>query len=219
MIRNVDLTQISDGRLYRGEDQVRADALGCKGCSKCCHGMGDSIILDPYDIYQITTGCKVTFRQLLGTYLELGVVDHLTLPHIIMDEKTGGCRFLNEEGRCSIHPVRPGFCRLFPLGRIYDEEGFSYFLQVNECPKKRTKVKVRKWIGVNNFKKYETFVKDWHFYLKEMERYVLSTTDEQEQKDTSLYILMTFFLKDYRSDEDFYQQFYDRLETARSLIL
>ncbi len=219
MIRNVDLSDISDGKLYSGEDQVRADSLGCKGCSKCCHGMGDSIVLDPYDVYQLTSNLKVTFEQLLNSYIELGVVDHVTLPHIKMDESTEGCRFLNKEGRCQVHPVRPGFCRLFPLGRYYEDGGFSYFLQVKECPQKRVKTKVRRWIGINNFKKYEAFVRDWHYFLKDVENYILSTTDEEEKKNTNLYILMMFFMKPYDPGVDFYLQFSNRLKTSQSLIL
>ncbi len=52
MKRNVSLAEISDGRLYGENDMVKADCHGCKGCSKCCHGMGESIVLDPYDIYR-----------------------------------------------------------------------------------------------------------------------------------------------------------------------
>lgn len=41
----------------------------------------------------------------------------------------------------------PGICRLFPLGRIYEENGFKYFIQVHECKKQeRGKVKIKKWL-------------------------------------------------------------------------
>ena len=46
MKRDVDLREISDGRLYTAEDMVRADCHDCQGCSACCHGMGNSIILE-----------------------------------------------------------------------------------------------------------------------------------------------------------------------------
>ena len=36
MLREVDIKDISDGRLYSSGDMVKADCLGCKGCSKCC---------------------------------------------------------------------------------------------------------------------------------------------------------------------------------------
>ena len=50
MLRDIDLNEISDGRLYTANDMVKADCMGCQGCASCCQGMGDSIVLDPYDI-------------------------------------------------------------------------------------------------------------------------------------------------------------------------
>lgn len=46
MRRNVDLNEISDGKLYTSNDMVKADCYECQGCSACCRGMGKSIILD-----------------------------------------------------------------------------------------------------------------------------------------------------------------------------
>ena len=36
MKRQVNLEDISDGKRYGREDMVRADCLGCEGCSACC---------------------------------------------------------------------------------------------------------------------------------------------------------------------------------------
>ena len=47
MKREVDLNEISDGRLYSSGDMVKVDCHDCEGCSACCQGMGNSIILDP----------------------------------------------------------------------------------------------------------------------------------------------------------------------------
>ena len=30
-------------------------------------------------------------------------------------------------------------------------------------------MKVRKWIGLGDFKTYEEFVKDWHYFLEKLE--------------------------------------------------
>ena len=73
MLREVDLSEISDGKLYTGNDMVKADCRGCNGCSECCQGMGDSIILDPLDIFRITKYLEKSFEQLLEDYLELNV--------------------------------------------------------------------------------------------------------------------------------------------------
>lgn len=40
MKRNVNLEEISDGRLYDENDMVKAGCDDCKGCSACCRGMG-----------------------------------------------------------------------------------------------------------------------------------------------------------------------------------
>ena len=55
MRQNISLAEISDGHLYKANDMVKADCGGCEGCSQCCRGMGRSIILDPYDVYRLTT--------------------------------------------------------------------------------------------------------------------------------------------------------------------
>ena len=124
MKRNVDIKEISDGRLYSSGDMVKADCHDCKGCSDCCRGMGSSIILDPMDIWRFHRGIKKHFSALLEeNYIELGVVDGIILPNLKMDAGRDACPFLDNAGRCSVHRHRPGLCRLFPLGRYYEESG------------------------------------------------------------------------------------------------
>ena len=142
MLRNIDLNEISDGNLYTANDLVRADCGGCHGCSDCCQGMGDSIILDPYDFYQLCQGLSLAPEALLDQAVGLSVVDGIILPHLNMTKGKDACSFLSEDGRCRIHGFRPGFCRLFPLGRIYENGSFSYFIQTKEC-KKRNRSKIR----------------------------------------------------------------------------
>ena len=36
MKREVDLNEISDGRLYSSGDMVKVDCHDCEGCSACC---------------------------------------------------------------------------------------------------------------------------------------------------------------------------------------
>ena len=84
MKRNVSLQEISDGRLYGPNDMVKADSRGCKGCFECCRGMGNSVVLDPYDIYRLTLGLKRSFEELLQQELALNVVDGVILPNLKM---------------------------------------------------------------------------------------------------------------------------------------
>ena len=114
MLRDINLNEVSDGKLYGINDMARADCNGCKGCSSCCQGMGHSIILDPLDICRLTYGLHKTFEELLDQSVELNVVDGIILPNLKMTGDKETCAFLISD-RCSIHELRPGFCRIFPL--------------------------------------------------------------------------------------------------------
>lgn len=215
MERNVSLEEISDGKLYDINDMVRSDSGGCEGCSACCRGMGKSIILDPLDIYRLTTALDMNFEQLLNGPLEVNVVDGIILPNLRMNGQDEACSFLNNEGRCGIHPYRPGFCRLFPLGRFYEDRSFRYFLQIHECPKEgKSKVKVRKWIDTPDVKEYEKFVNDWHYFLRDLGAGLDESGDQALRKTVDLYVLKQFYMTPYTREEGFYTQFYGRLKEA-----
>lgn len=130
-----DLQEISDGKIYGCNDMVRAACGDCAGCHACCEKMGTSIVLDPCDIWRLTTVTGKNFEQLLADTIELQVVDGVILPNLRMDGEKEQCVFLNEQGRCRIHAMRPGLCRVFPLGRIYEESRIRYFLQMDACQK------------------------------------------------------------------------------------
>ena len=164
MLRNVDLSEISDGKLYDANDMVKADCKGCEGCSACCRGMGKSIILDPLDVHRLTTGLGVPFEALLSQHVELNVVDGLILPNLRMTEGADACPFLNEQGRCSIHAYRPGICRLFPLGRFYD------------------------------IRTYEQFISDWHYFLKALQERIAGMEDQAQIRSICMYVLQQFYL-------------------------
>lgn len=215
MKRQVSLEEISDGRLYDLNDMVKADCKNCEGCSSCCEGMGSSIVLTPLDIYALTKNMNCTFEQLMAEKIELNVVDGIILPNLKMSGVKEKCAFLTSKGRCSIHAFRPGICRIFPLGRYYDEKGFRYFLQIHECKKEnRGKIKVRKWIDIPDLKQHEKFIMDWHTLLMELEERI-QKSDDAEIKSMNMFFLNLFFIKSYDTDKDFYIQFEERSEMIK----
>lgn len=216
MERDINLDEISDGKLYETNDLVKLGCGDCAGCSACCHEMGDTIILDPYDIWQLTGNLHCTFEQLMGEgKIALSVYDGVILPHLRLEGPQEGCLFRNEAGRCSIHPFRPGMCRLFPLGRIYGEESFRYFLQVHECRKEsRTKVKIKKWLDIPEIRRYEQFLSHWHFFVKSVqEEIIASGGDEAFIRQRVMQLLQTYYLTPYSGTDDFYEQYYTRWES------
>ena len=65
MLRNIDLDEISDGKLYTAGDLAKVGCQDCEGCCDCCCQMGDTIILDPLDVWQLMQGRGKSFEQLL----------------------------------------------------------------------------------------------------------------------------------------------------------
>lgn len=203
--------------LYGLNDMVRADCGDCQGCCSCCVGMGESIRLDPYDVYLLTGHLKKTMDELLQKEIELHVEDGLILPNLAMQGKEECCAFLDADKRCSIHAFRPGICRLFPLGRQYEEGTLKYFLVPGECSKEnRSKVKVKKWLDVPNVKRYQKFLIEWHSLKKQVIGILEKETSDQVKKDLNLFILNLFYRKPYQT-EDFYEEFDRRMKQARKV--
>lgn len=219
MLRDVTMEEISDGKLYRADDLVKADCHDCKGCWDCCCGMGESILLDPYDVYRLSEGLKKSFEELLENSLELHVVDGVILPNLKMGGERDCCVFLDGEGRCSVHDFRPGLCRLFPLGRYYEGDSFLYFLQTGECRMgNRSKIKVKKWIDTPDLKRYDRFILDWHHFVRMLQETLGQEADMEKAKRYNLYVLETFYFRGWKEEDDFYTAFERRLAQARSVL-
>ena len=214
MKRMVDLSQISDGRLYRSSDLVKLDTGGCAGCSACCHSMESTIVLDPYDMWRLQERRGFTLETLLDGHAQLSVCDGLILPVLTMNGPYESCSFLDENGRCSIHDARPGICRLFPLGRIYEGGDFRYFLQTRECGKGKAKVRIRKWLDTPDMAQYERFILDWHAFLEQLSHF-LSPEEEDLRKAACLYLLQAFYRVRWDAEQPFYPQYEERMAAAR----
>lgn len=213
------LEGISDGRIYDIEDLVKADTGGCDGCSACCHAVGDLVVLTPFDVYEIVSHLNISFDELLVNQLELRENNKIMLPHLKMQGKTERCSFLNQEGRCTIHGYRPNICRLFPLGRIYEEDSFKYFLQVDSCLKPSLeKVKVKEWIGIKNYPENKAFILAWHQLLKALTFRIKFIRDKKEQDAINEYLLETFYRMGLKDGDDFYTVFWRRLPEAKTYL-
>ena len=161
----------------------------------------------------------MSFEALLQKHLELNVVDGIILPNLKMAGEKEACAFLNEEGRCSVHSHRPGICRIFPLGRLYEDGSFQYILQVNECKKgNRSKVKVKKWIDTPDAKNYDKYIAKWHYFLKDLQKIAREDEEGTAAKTISMYVLKAFYLTGFAAEQDFFEQFYSRLAAAGNLF-
>ena len=127
-------------------------------------------------------------------------------------------------------------CRLFPLGRYWEDDShFKYILQSGQCQKSPlAKIKVKKWLDTPNLAQYNTYITDWHRYTKRIEAAVAQIMAELPAEEKALkearqlaatqvkticmYTLKTFYDTPYDAGEDFYQQFGRRLKTAYTAL-
>ncbi len=214
MLRQESLDEIWDGRRYGLNDMVRADSGGCKGCSKCCETMTDTIIFGPLDIFRIEKKLGKTFEELTNGYIKLDMHDGVILPSI--GSGSNGCVFLSEEKRCTIHDSRPDFCRLFPLGRLYENGSYSYILQVGQCSANCSKVKVKKWIDTPEPEKNREYILAWHDLIRQVGLLVTQAEDEAKQKSLLLGLIKTFYADPYGEEADFFAEFNDRKENFKT---
>ena len=234
MLREQTLEEIYDGHFYTPDDPVPVGCDDCAGCSECCRNTGDSIILDPYDMYMLCCATGRSFTDMIEKEIEIRLVDGLILPNLMQhheeesEAKNGAegssftqddhCPFLSVAGRCTIHQYRPGFCRLYPMGRYYTEDGFRYILQKDECTeRKKTPVLLRDWLGIEDLENYEDYIRSWHAFRKKAEGAVSYLT-ERSRDSVTRYILQVFFVHPYITDIDFYTQYDARMETCRNAL-
>lgn len=205
-------------RLLNIHDMARIGCNDCKGCFSCCQGMGDSVVLTPYDMHVLSVQLKQPIDYLLQEWITLSVVDGLIQPAMAMNGPEEKCHALDENGRCRIHAFRPGICRLFPLGRQYTEQGIKYFVLEGACPSLiKTKVKISKWVERPEFKEHERFLEQWHSFKKMCLAKLKDSEDEEYHRQLMVYVLQLFFRKPY-TEGDFYKEFLERLKEAKELL-
>ena len=216
-------SQGSRHRLYGAQDMARISSSACAGCGACCRGMGDTIVLDPYDVWQLEAGIGKTFKELMGAGTDLHVEEGVILPHLMMREDTRSCFFLGEDGRCRIHAHRPGICRLFPLGRQFDEEKTSYFIVPEGCVKGGlSKVRIDRWIGISDLPVYERYKAHWHSLVRTLEARIAAEQSEEVRRNINLYFLQMFFMTPYSealTSGDFYREAEERMNKFTDAVL
>lgn len=209
-----------DGKKYTVDDLAPVGCDDCSGCSICCREMGDTIIQDPYDMWlfcsnmRLSGGMQVTFELLVsedGPW-ELSMQDGILLPNLKMVDD-GHCPFLSDKGRCTIHKLRSGLCRLFPLGRGFEADGSMYYYVLGGelgCEKMKgpgSLVPVKEWLGYEQYEQYELFQIAWH-RVKRLLQERIKDSDKADILREQL--LMIFYDRPY--GKDFFTEFASRVD-------
>lgn len=105
---------------------VHCDAHGCS--SNCCVKSAP-IVLNPYEIALICRESAISYEDLL----DIVETERANSFPLVMLPRDPSCHFRTGQG-CGIYTARPLACRLYPLGRVFDN-GKSHIVRpsVNVC--------------------------------------------------------------------------------------
>lgn len=87
------------------------------------------------------------------------------------------------------------------------------------CTKEnRSKIKVSRWLDTPELKKNQQYLIDWHAFRKKIESILGEMSDENRKKTITMFLLNTFYINPYDTEQDFYLQFYARLDRIAQVI-
>jgi len=102
---------------------------GINGCTSNCCTKSAPIVLNPYEIALICRESRVSYEDLL----DILDTDRAKSFPLVMLPRDPACHFWTGKG-CRIYAARPLACRLFPLGRVYDQgESLIVLPELNVC--------------------------------------------------------------------------------------
>jgi len=129
------------------------------------------------------------------------------------------CSFLSVEGRCTVHHFRPNICRLFPLGRVYAEDDFKYFLQVNACVKSELfEVDINTWMGIEDYTANKLFLLEWYKILKALTFRLKFVHDAADKNRIDQLLLSLFYNNTLEKQYDFYDVFQKNTPIAKKKL-
>ena len=82
----------------------------------------------------------------------------------------------------------------------------------------KSKVRIDRWLEIPDLKRYETFISQWHYFLKSLREKLYASQDAEMNQRVSLFVLEMFFERPYNFSGDFYEQFARRLELAKEAL-
>lgn len=100
----------------------------CKKCGACCQGEGGIFVLGD-EIERIARFLGITAESFLSTWCHLR-----NRRHYINTGADGCCAFYDRERQCTIHPVKPGPCSLWPFYPALLNDRENWAMAKEACP-------------------------------------------------------------------------------------
>ncbi len=145
---------ISEDRWWKYEEflsfsgeEVENDLLNfCDGCGECCRNLPSRNIgmyMSEKEVERVEKFLNITRDAFIAGWIEIEGVKF----GVIKVKDNGDCWFLNEDGRCIIHHIKPVWCKIWICEKM--KERFAKRVQGGEKPV-RDNIHSHNWRSIPN---------------------------------------------------------------------
>lgn len=241
MSKNIDKTYLEMVKKQYGPNTTILDTdekfkFTCVACGDCCKNRTgqNSIILSPYDIFNLKKNLGLSLSELYKKHLVFNIGSSSGMPMFYLGEKTtirneSLCTFLKKEGtnyKCSVHKFKPVVCSVYPLGRVVSvdlkskEKQLEYIFLGGECSNKNKENihynTINEW--VNDKEITEKIFIDFSDAITSLLDIIKMNKWEQSNvpqntKDQLIDFTINFLYDNYDTNKDFLIQFNENIES------
>jgi uncharacterized protein len=104
-----------------------SDIFECRQCGECCRGYGGTVVTES-DILAIADYIGTSADDFVGEYSSQSGSGR-----VLVQGEDGYCIFA-EQGRCKIHPVKPGMCKAWPFIEGVLRDPGNWYIMAGACP-------------------------------------------------------------------------------------
>ncbi|MBQ8962324.1 MAG: YkgJ family cysteine cluster protein [Oscillospiraceae bacterium] len=201
----------------------------CTQCGDCCRNRED-ISLTPYDLFQIAKYLQLRPGEILRRYCTLSIDPSTGLPAVTLkpNKRTHACPFL-KNNLCSVQPVKPTMCALFPLGRVVKlgnpgeatrEKEIFYILQDVSCGARNEEHTVEEWLAEHDHENGEAWFLEWVDALEKTVPVIqFAELFMPDRLVNELYrVFIRTMYQNYLIRDDFTSQFRENLENLLAFL-
>ncbi|MFH1276231.1 MAG: YkgJ family cysteine cluster protein [Candidatus Woesearchaeota archaeon] len=137
----------------------------CTKCGQCCDKT--MIALYPFDIRIICDHLNISTTQFHEKYSAF-TIDNENIVRCFLRNRPR-CPFKDVNNKCSIYDFRPVRCRLYPIGRFFQEDQTHYLVANDPSPgfNSNKKQSIAEWLEEQGVTKYDPLTERWnHFLIK-----------------------------------------------------
>ena len=178
----------------------------CKQCGHCCDYT--IIQLYPFDIKNICDKLNISTKEFHQQH-SIFKLDEDKIPRCILNNRPN-CPF--KDKGCTIYKSRPIRCRLYPLGRIFQDDEIIHVISEKTSPgfdtgKKQT---IQEWLDQQHVTEFDLLTKKWNQFL-------IQQKDQEKSQFYPVIFRKVFYdfddplIKTHREQEDSLEQFMNNL--------